>query len=130
MKTLIATLTFAALCFNSTSVLAHADHANAKINSGQAKTIALNVSKKLSLKDLGYSVGKLDKSWRQLNEKNATVLPTEHGKQRVLLENKEKKKHIIVTLSPAGTVLSVKEKSSSTEKDHDKAHENGKAHNH
>lgn len=108
MKTLLSILTFSILFVTSTDSIAHGNHGNININSSQAKSIAIKISKRLSFKDIGYSVGKLDKSWRQQGAEQATTLASENGNQRVLLENKTNGEAIIVTISSSGEVLTVK----------------------
>lgn len=106
MKKYLSLILFAAISFNSQWLSAHADHGF--INATQAKSIALSMTKKLSVKDLGYSVGKLDSSWRKITSSDVTVLPSDSGKHQVRVNNAEAKKSIVVSLSANGEVLSVK----------------------
>ncbi|WP_299771034.1 DUF6488 family protein [uncultured Pseudoteredinibacter sp.] len=106
MKKIMTAMLLTILSFNSQWLAAHADHGF--INAGQAQAIALSMTKKLSLKDLGYSVGKLDASWRKISSENITVLPSDSGKHQVKVNNPANNNSIIVSISATGDVLTVK----------------------
>ncbi|MBB6519983.1 DUF6488 family protein [Pseudoteredinibacter isoporae] len=106
MKKYLSLVLFIVISCNSQWLAAHADHGF--INAGQAKSIALSMTKKLSIKDLGYSVGKLDSSWKKIKSSDLTVLPSDSGKHQVRVNNAETQQAIIVSISANGDVLSVK----------------------
>ncbi|WP_133405898.1 DUF6488 family protein [Parashewanella tropica] len=111
MKTLIS-LFAAATLFISGSVFAHGDgHGHGKIISVQkAKTVAYMVAKKMSFKDTGLKIGKLDKSWGSV-DKNSFKL-TEKTEQGYIVSatNQTTKETLVFTISNSGALVDVQNK--------------------
>jgi hypothetical protein len=55
-------------------ITVHAHQGHNEISSDNAINIASKSLKKLTFKDLGYDVGKLEASWKSLNDSNFNVL--------------------------------------------------------
>lgn len=107
MKKMMTALLLTILSFNSQWLAAHGEGHGA-VNASQAQAIALSITKKLSFKDLGFSVGKLDASWRKVSSENTSVLPSDSDKHIIQVNNPENDKRIIVSVTPTGGVLTVK----------------------
>jgi hypothetical protein len=84
---------------------AHQDHH--VINSEDAINIANKSVKQLTFKDFGYRVGKLDTSWKSLNESHFRVLEVLDKTYIISATNATNNKVIYFEITKNGKVLSV-----------------------
>ena len=105
MKILIYTILLITL-LKQTTVHAHQGHN--EISSDNAINIASKSLKKLTFKDLGYGVGKLEKSWKSLNDSNFNVLEVLETTLIISATNSLNDQVIYFEITKNGKVLSVK----------------------
>ena len=104
MKNLIVML-FVGLMLNTGTALAHGDHG--KISAKQAIQVANKVTQKLTFKDLGFNVGKLDESWKALSTEDFKLFAAQANRYIVSASNKANSKTIYFLMSMSGEVLKV-----------------------
>ncbi|GHB59311.1 hypothetical protein GCM10008107_05570 [Psychrosphaera saromensis] len=104
MKNLITAL-FIALMLNTSPVFAHGYHG--EISAEQALEIAAKATQKLTFKDLGFKVGKLDGSWKSLTAEDFKLHSEEENHYVVSAKNSSKDKTIYFLMTVSGDVLKV-----------------------
>lgn len=104
MKNLIVML-FVTLMFNTGTVFAHGDHG--KISAKQAIQVANKVTQKLTFKDLGFNVGKLDESWKTLTTEDFNLYAAQANRYIVSASNKANNKTIYFLMTMSGEMLEV-----------------------
>lgn len=104
MKNLIVML-FVGLMLNTGTALAHGDHG--KISAKQAIQVANKVTQKLTFKDLGFNVGKLDESWKALSTEDFKLFAAQANRYIVSAFNKAENKTIYFLMTMNGEVLKV-----------------------
>ena len=104
MKNLMVIL-FIALMLNTGTALAHGDHG--KINAKQAIQVAIKATQKLTFKDFGFNVGKLDESWKSLTTEDFKLYAAQANRYIVSASNKADNKTIYFLMTMSGEVLKV-----------------------
>jgi len=104
MKNLITAL-FIALMLNTSLAFAHGYHG--EISAKEALEIAAKATKKLTFKDLGFKVGKLDDSWKSLTAKDFKLHAEEEKHYVVSANNASKDETIYFLMTVSGDVLKV-----------------------
>ncbi|MDC3190066.1 DUF6488 family protein [Pseudoalteromonas elyakovii] len=96
------------MCFAlvSTVVSAHGDHG--LISGQQAMSIAAKSLNKMTFKDYGFEVGKLDASWKDITKEDVSVVNAEGGFYIVKAVNKSDAKDIFFKIAKNGQLLDVK----------------------
>lgn len=93
-------------CIGQGVAIAHVDHD--VISNETALNIASKSVKQLTFKDFGYAVGKLDASWKSLNESNFSVIEVLEETYIVSATNMPKNEVIYFEIAKNGQVLGVK----------------------
>ena len=96
---------FVGLMLNTGTALAHGDHG--KISAKQAIQVANKVTQKLTFKDLGFNVGKLDESWKALTTEEFKLYAAQDNRYKVSAFNKDKNKVIYFLMTMSGELLQV-----------------------
>ena len=94
----------------STGVLAHSDHAHGYINDQQAISIAAKSIKKLTFKDYGFEVGKLNDSWQDISSEAFSVISKNGDYYVVQASNNNGSDHVYFKIAKNGQLLDVKPK--------------------
>jgi len=89
-------------------ITVHAHQGHNEISSDNAINIASKSLKKLTFKDLGYDVGKLEASWKSLNDSNFNVLEVLETTLIIRATNSLNDQVIYFEIAKSGKVLSVK----------------------
>ena len=92
----------------STGVLAHSDHGH--INDQQAISIAAKSIKKLTFKDYGFEVGKLNDSWQDISSEAFSVISKNDDYYVVQASNNNDGDHVYFKIAKNGQLLDVKPK--------------------
>ena len=103
-------LSIIALCtaLLSTNVYAHADHG---VISGQkALSIAAKAINKMTFKDLGFAVGKLDDTWKSLDKSQFGISSIEDNYYVVSASNPKSDKTVYFKIAKNGQILAAKDK--------------------
>jgi hypothetical protein len=104
MKNLMIML-FIALMINMGTALAHGDHG--KISAKQAIQVAIKATQKLTFKDFGFNVGKLDESWKSLATEDFKLYAAQANRYIISASNKADNKTIYFLMTMSGEVLKV-----------------------
>ena len=104
MKNLIVML-FVGLMLNTGIAFAHGDHK--MISAKDAIQVAIKVTQKLTFKDLGYKVGKLDESWKALTTEEFKLYAAQDNRYKVSAFNKDNNKVIYFLMTISGELLQV-----------------------
>ncbi|MBH0067451.1 MULTISPECIES: DUF6488 family protein [Alteromonadales] len=87
----------------SLNVYAHSDHG---VISGQkALVIAATAINKMTFKDVGFSIGKLDDTWKSLEKSQFTISSVEDSYYVVSANNPKSDKKIYFKIAKNGEVL-------------------------
>lgn len=104
MKMLISVL-FPLLLLTGQQAFAGGDHAHGhghSITESQALSVAADVAKHLSMKDVGLEIGKLPESWAATPKENLALFKQGPGYYIVAVENKIENKTLFVLMSSHG----------------------------
>lgn len=104
MTKLIVTL-FIVLLFNTGSAFAHGEHG--KISAKEAIQVAIKANQKLTFKDFGFKVEKLNESWKKLAKDDFKLYAAQANRYIVSASNKANNKTIYFLMSMSGEVLKV-----------------------
>jgi hypothetical protein len=107
MKTVLTTLTLIIALFSCT-VFAHSEHA--QISAQQAIKLAVKSANKMTFKDVGFEVGKLDSSWKNVTESNTAIESVDTGYFIVKANNTTLNTIIYFKITLEGQVLDVSKK--------------------
>ena len=103
-------LSIIALCtaLLSINVYAHGDH---DVISGQkALSIAAKAINKMTFKDVGFAVGKLDDTWKSLDKSQFAISSVEDSHYVVSASNPKSDKKVYFKIAKNGEVLAAKDK--------------------
>ncbi|KGJ94193.1 DUF6488 family protein [Thalassotalea sp. ND16A] len=104
MKNLMVML-FIGLMLNMGTALAHGAHG--KISEKQAIQVAIKATQKLTFKDFGFNVGKLDESWESLTTEDFKLYAAQVSRYIISASNKADNKTIYFLMTMSGEVLKV-----------------------
>ena len=105
-KILLITALCAALL--SVNVCAHGDHG--VIDDKKALSIAAKTIKKMTFKDVGFAVGKLDGSWKSLNKSQFVIIKVEDSHYVVSANNPKNDTKVYFKIAKNGDVLAANNK--------------------
>lgn len=105
MKILLLTLSFF-FASVSTQVMAHSDHGH--INGQAAVSIAEHSLLKLTFKDLGFEVGKLDQSWKNTSRDQVSIIEIKDDFYIISAKNIKNNKTIYMKIGNNGQLFDVK----------------------
>ena len=88
----------------STQVFAHSDHTHPDLTEVQAISLAADVAKQLSEKDVGLAIGKIPESWASIPNDNIAIHIKGNGYYIIAVGNKIEKKTLYVLMSSGGDV--------------------------
>ena len=91
------------LLFNTGSVFAHGAHG--KISAKEAIQVAIKTTQKLTFKDFGFEVGKLNGSWKKLSKNDFKLYAVQANRYIVSASNKTNNKTIYFLMSMSGEIL-------------------------
>ncbi|WP_199525485.1 DUF6488 family protein [Pseudoalteromonas sp. bablab_jr011] len=100
--------TTALICIALVSVGALAHSGHDLINDQKAMNIAAKSIKKMTFKDYGFEVGKLDASWKEVANDKLSIVHVEEGYYVVKVENNQNEKNIFFKIAKTGELLDVK----------------------
>ena len=103
MKQLLRTLFLVILTTPAGLVMAHSDHG--AISDAAAVQIAHKTIQQMTFKDFGYSVGKLDNSWKSVKPDDIKVLEVGDGFYVLHITQSETKRSISMKISFTGRVV-------------------------
>ena len=110
MKSLIKLIFLAALS-TSTAAMAHGE-GHGKVDEKKVIQAAQNVAKKLTFKDNGMSVGKLDSSWNKVAKEQFELVEESDKAIIVKAINNANQQTLFFKVSKSGQVLDVKDANS------------------
>lgn len=105
MKNVFVALVFVFLSTQVDVAIAHGDHGS--ISESSAVYIANNAVKKMTFKDMGFQVGKLEESWKSIPAEDVKVIEVGEGFYLISARNQESKKEIFLKIDETGQVLDV-----------------------
>ncbi len=92
------------------SVFAHGgDHGHGDISEERAISIAQAVTKAMTFKDRGYSVGKIDTSWNKVQKSAYKLVEEDSSSFIIKATNVANKQTLFVKLKHSGKVVDVKD---------------------
>ncbi|UUO25033.1 hypothetical protein FGD67_18820 [Colwellia sp. M166] len=104
MKSIITAL-FITLMFSTSLVFAHGDHE--KISPKAAIQVAAKATQQLTFKDLGFKVGKLSESWKNLTTDDLKLQSADGNRYIISANNKSDNQTIYFLMTISGEVLNV-----------------------
>lgn len=104
MKILLTTLT-SLVIFVSSPVMSHAGHSH--ISEEQAINSAVKSAKQMTFKDYGFSVGKLDSSWKTTSKQNVTASAQQNGYFLISVNNVTLDTTLYFKVAKTGEVIDV-----------------------
>tara|TARA_R110000850_G_scaffold145408_5_gene267508 strand:- start:2312 stop:2650 length:339 start_codon:yes stop_codon:yes gene_type:complete len=107
MKQFLRKLLLVTLIAPASLVLAHSNHG--KINNETAVQIAHKTVQQMTFKDAGYSVGKLNESWKSVKPDNIKVVEVGDGFYVLRITQNETKQSLSMKIASTGQVLEVAE---------------------
>lgn len=100
--TVVSVLCGLLLC---TTVNAHSDHEHSTINAEQALVLAQKSIKRMAFKDQGFDAGKLDDSWKMLEQSRFNLVETRQNSYIIKVQNRSKKETLYLTINRNGRLL-------------------------
>lgn len=107
MKNIINLILIVFLSFTA-SVFAHGD-GHGEMTEARAQSIAHAVTKAMTFKDRGYSVGKIDVSWAKVKRQAFKIVEENRHEIIVKATNAANKQTLFIKLNHSGSVIDVKE---------------------
>ncbi|MBE8168285.1 MAG: hypothetical protein HAW66_07960 [Shewanella sp.] len=80
------------------------------LSTNGAVSVAVKAAKKMSFKDMGFAIGKLDKSWGELSSDKFELVESSKRGYVIAAINETTKERLIFTVSQAGELLDVAKK--------------------
>ena len=99
-----------ALCGALITVSAQAHDGHGEISGQKAISISATLIKKLTFKDAGYEVGKLDESWKNIDKSQISVNEVEEHYYVVSATNPRSEGKLYFQIAKNGQVIAVKDK--------------------
>lgn len=103
MKLLLRTLLLITLITPAGLVMAHSDHG--AINDDTAVQIAHKTVQQMTFKDFGYSVGKLDASWKSVKPDDIEVIEVGDGFYILRITQSEMEQSLSMKIAFTGQVI-------------------------
>ncbi len=103
MKLFLRTLLLLTLITPASRIMAHSDHG--KIDEQTAIQIAGKTVQQMTFKEMGYGVGKLDASWKAVQENDIELAGVEGDYYLLLVTHSGSKKALSLKIAFSGQVL-------------------------